>query len=368
LVGRPGIADRFILRFGRDTAHLPSVALAVVAGAAGGWLAKAVGAPLPWLIGSLLVVTALAVRNVRPFGHTVGAPTVFRTISVPVIGVSIGAAFTPEILDEAARWWPSALALFLYIPLAHTIGFLAARRVGGVDAPTAYYGMMPGGFIESIALGDAAGADAALLATFQFLRLILCIVLIPIGFTLATGDAVGSASGVVIGGEVQELTPRDWAVLLACGVAGGVAGKKLGLPAGIVTGPILLSGLAHVLGWVHGGPPRWLIDATQLIFGITLGTRFAGRSADVLLTGIRVLAVSLPVTLLLAAAFSVALHRVVNERWEAVFLAFAPGGLAEMALIALSLEISVIYVTVHHVARILLAVFVARAAEARFLR
>ena len=72
--------------------------------------------------------------------------------------------------------------------------------------------------------------------------------------------------------------------------------------------------------------------------------------------------------LTLTTIAATALHGVVGERWEAVFLAFAPGGLAEMALVALSLEISVVYVTVHHILRIILAVFVARIFAARVLR
>jgi uncharacterized membrane protein AbrB (regulator of aidB expression) len=56
----------------------------------------------------------------------------------------------------------------------------------------------------------------------------------------------------------------------------------------------------------------------------------------------------------------VPLHGFVDQNWTAVFLAFAPGGLAEMSLIALSLQISVIYVTAHHVLRIVLAVLAAR--------
>ena len=51
----------------------------------------------------------------------------------------------------------------------------------------------------------------------------------------------------------------------------------------------------------------------------------------------------------------------------AAFLAFAPGGLAEMSLIALSLNMSVVYVTLHHVARIVLAVTAAKIGS-RWLR
>ena len=51
----------------------------------------------------------------------------------------------------------------------------------------------------------------------------------------------------------------------------------------------------------------------------------------------------------------------------AAFLAFAPGGVAEMSLIALSLQYSVVFVTLHHVARILIAVLVAKVGF-RFVR
>jgi uncharacterized protein len=62
----------------------------------------------------------------------------------------------------------------------------------------------------------------------------------------------------------------------------------------------------------------------------------------------------------LAFMFAEGLHLLVGEPVAAVFLAFAPGGLAEMSLIALSLQMSAIYVTAHHVARIVLAVGLAK--------
>jgi uncharacterized membrane protein AbrB (regulator of aidB expression) len=65
-------------------------------------------------------------------------------------------------------------------------------------------------------------------------------------------------------------------------------------------------------------------------------------------------------TLTLALIAAVALQGAVGERIEAVILAFAPGGVAEMSLVAVSLQISVVYVTAHHVARILLSVLVAK--------
>jgi membrane AbrB-like protein len=362
------MAFRWSFTVAGEEAHVPTMLAAFALGAAGGFAAKALGLPLPMLLGSLITVSAAAIGGLRLGGRVLGIPMPIRSGFVPVIGVSIGTAVTPGILEEATRWWPSVLALFVFIPLAHAISYTLTRRLGGLDKATSYYGTMPGGFIESIWMGDQAGADAAYLTMLQFLRLILCIVLIPIGFSLVTGHAVGSATGAVIGGAEHVLTLTDWAILIAAGVLGAWLGSLTRLPAYMVTGPFLLSAIVHYMGWVEGGPPGWLISLTQLVIGASLGARFAGRSPRILLHGVRLAGVNVAAMLILTTIAATALHGVVGERWEAVFLAFAPGGLAEMALVALSLEISVVYVTVHHILRIILAVFVARIFAAWALR
>ncbi len=361
------MTPQWSFRVAGEEAHVPTMLAAFALGSAGGFAARALGLPLPMLLGSLMAVSAAAILGFRPTGRVLGIPLPIRAGFVPVIGVSIGTAFTPGLLAEAARWWPSFAALLLFIPLAHALSYGLTRRIGGLDRATSYYGTMPGGFIESIAMGERAGADAAYLTMLQFLRLILCIVLIPIGFSLATGGAVGSATGAVIGGAAHPLTASDWAILFAAGALGAWAGHKAALPAAMVTGPFVLSALVHYLGWVEGGPPGWLIALTQLVIGTSLGARFAGRSPRILIDGLRLAGINVAAMLVLSTIAAVSLHGIVGERWEAVFLAFAPGGLAEMALVALSLEISVIYVTLHHILRIILAVLIARAFAGRVL-
>lgn len=352
-------------RLGKEEFHPPTVALALLIGAAGGLIAQALGLPLPMLLGSLVLTSAAAILRVRPTGRVIGLPFAFRATFMPVIGVSIGAAFTPDILSDLARWWPSFAALLIFVPVAHFVTYRITRATSTLDHATTYYGTMPGGFIEALSMGDQAGADGAFLVMLQFLRLIFCIVLIPIGFSILTGHVVGSASGIVIGGD-HVLSASDWGVLFLCGLIGAFGAHRLGLPAYAVTGPLALSGIAHLAGWVGGGPPGWLISFTQLVIGTSLGARFADRPPRILLTGLRLAAVNVSTVFLLTGLFSLALPAIVGESWQAVFLAYAPGGLVEMSLIALSLEISVIYVTLHHVFRIVLAVIFARALAPRF--
>lgn len=343
-----------------------AVAVTLAAGAVGGVIAQGLQLPLGYLLGSLVVTATLAVLRLRILGRAVGLPQPLRMCFVPVIGVAIGGAFTPEVIGQVPGWLPSLAALCLFLPLAHGVAYAIYRR-GGVERRSAYFGAVPGGLIESVQLGEEAGADVALVTVLQFLRLIGTIVAVPLIFWGVTGHAVGSASGVAMVGAEVPLDLREAAVLVAAGLAGVLVGRGLRLPGWIITGPILASAAAHALGWVEGVPPDWLLAVTQVVVGTGLGARFAGAEPAVLRRGAWLAAVNGAVALALALGFALALHALVGEPVAAVFLAFAPGGLAEMSLIALSLEVSVIYVTAHHVARIILAVAQARLG-ARFLR
>lgn len=340
----------------------PALAMTLCLGAAGGLLARALHLPLALLLGSLVVTAVVAAADWRPFGRAVLLPMKLRSAFVPVIGVSIGGAFTPEVLGQAGAWGPSLLALLLFLPLTHGVGFLIYTR-GGLPRLESFFGSVPGGLIETVQMGEEAGGDVRLMTVLQFLRLILTIIFVPLIFMALTGASVGSASGVALPAAAVPLTVQEVAVLLAAGALGFLVGRALRLPAAIMTGPILFSAAAHAVGLVHGVPPAWLVGLTQVVVGAGLGARFAGTDRAMLWRAMRLAVAVAVVSLGIAYAFAVALAGWVDEPVAAVFLAFAPGGLAEMSLIALSLQMSVVYVTVHHVARIVVSVIVAKGAR-----
>jgi uncharacterized protein len=349
-----------VLDFFRSWGRVDPVALGLTLalGILGGMVAHALHLPLGYLLGSLGVTGLTATMGWRPLGRPVTLPGRLRASFVPVIGVSIGGAFTPEVLGQALGWWPSLLALCLFVPVAHGMGYWIYRR-GGLSKRDAFFGAVPGGLIESVQLGEEAGADVRLLTVLQFLRLIGTIISVPLIFLALTGQVVGSASGVALSSGAA-LSAGDVGVLALCGLVGVAVGRAAGLPGWIITGPLAASALVHGMGWVAGTPPGWLIAATQIVLGSGLGARFVGVERAMLCRAARLAAVNGVAALLLAWGFAEAVHVVACEPVTAAFLAFAPGGLAEMSLIALSLQMSVIYVTAHHVVRIMLAVSLAK--------
>ena len=339
---------------GKDYDPIALVATILI-GTGGALLARWTGAPLPWLFGAVIAVGAAALAKVEIVGEPVQFPVKARFYFVPIIGVAIGGAVTPDVIRDIPRWWPSIAALFLFIPVAHAAGFTLFRRIGKLDPNTAWFASMPGGLIEAITMGEERGADLKMLNLLQFLRLIVCILAVPTLFMLVEGVAVGSASGARIT-STGTLDITDAIVLTICGILGLLVGRRIGLPAAIITGPILFSGAAHLAGLTDAVPPPWMISLTQLVVGLTLGIRFAGLSRREIRTCVALTILNVGALLVIATLFGLILSGIVGERVEAVILAFAPGGVVEMSLIAISLEISVIYVTIHHVARILLAV------------
>ncbi|MCF3932450.1 AbrB family transcriptional regulator [Acuticoccus sp. M5D2P5] len=348
------------LRIAGENVNLLAWSLTFAVGAAGGFAAKFIGAPLPMLTGSVFLVGFISV-----FGfHTRGRPPIFpmwiRLFFMPIIGLSIGAAFTPEIMREAINWWPTLLALCVFIPTVHMLGFIGYSRFGGIEPRTAYYASIPGGLIEAIAMGEEAGGDVRMMGALQFMRLILCVMLVPLAFTILSGGSVGSAAGAVLVRGDDSVTLSHIVELVALGAIGFFGGRLLRLPAYIITGPILVSGIAHLSGWTNVIPPAWSVEMTQLVVGVSLGTRFVGMAPKAFVTALKLAFANILMTMILAVLASLALHRAVGQKTEAVTLAFAPGGVAEMSLVAVSLEISVVYVTAHHVLRIVLSIMQAK--------
>lgn len=340
-----------------------AVLATIAIGTLGGALFNLIGAPLPWLAGALVAIAAASLGGMRVRGEPLQFPVDIRKFFVPIVGVSIGGAFTWELFEAASRWWPSFLALVAFVPIAHAVGFMIYRRLGRIDPITAYFASMPGGLIEALTIGEQEGADPRKLGLLQFSRLIFCILLVPLIFLLVEGVAVGSAAGVsMTRPDAPALSLLDVVVLVAAGGIGLFGGQAIGLPAALITGPVIMSGAAHLAGLTDAAPPDWSLDVTQLVVGVSLGVRFVGLGLRDVFDGMTLALLNVLCILAIAAAAGFLLAEAVAQPIDAVLLAFAPGGVVEMSLIAVSLEISVVYVSSHHVARILLTVFMAQAA------
>ena len=336
-----------------------TMAVTLGVGLLGGAVAWMLGLPLAWLLGAMMATALVAQSGLRPLGRGMYLPGAVRARTLPIIGVAIGAAFTPEVAGQLVAWWPTALALAGFLPVAMLTG-MAVFRLGGLPLLDSLYGALPGGLIESAQLAEEAGADPATVTLLHLVRIVATLTAIPLIFIVLTGQVVGRSAGMVLSDVQAAASMSELVILLAIAAAGYLIAARLRLPAAHIVGPLVLSALAYGTGIVQGVLPGWLIAAAQVIVGCALGARFAGVDRVLLM---RVAGLSLASALLLiglALGLSAVLGPIVGEPLATVFLAFAPGGLAEMSLIALSAGVGIPFVMMHHLLRVVLSLVIAR--------
>jgi uncharacterized protein len=122
---------------------------------------------------------------------------------------------------------------------------------------------------------------------------------------------------------------------------------------------MILSAALHLTEVTKSAPPSELVILAQVILGTVLGCRFVGIRARALVPA---MALSLGATLImlgLAFGFALGLQRLTGQSADQLLLAYAPGGLTEMSLVAIALHAEVAFVAAHHVVRILMVIVAA---------
>ncbi|MDK3073901.1 AbrB family transcriptional regulator [Sedimentitalea sp. JM2-8] len=327
----------------------------LIIGSVVGWLAHLTPMPLPFMLGSLLVAGIIAIGMPNALPHGYGFPQPVRTAFIAIIGFAIGSDVTSELIGDLDEMVYSLIAVSFFVLLAHMINYQIFRRLGKMDRTTAIFAGAPGGLIESVTLGEGAGADTRHIVLQQFLRIIFVVALVPIAMSLWVGYPVGSAGGIAAVTS-DEATASGMVFLLAATVGGILAARLLRLPAGELTGPLLVAATLNLVGVGAPATPSWLLNASQIVIGVSLGARFSGFSGQLLLQGIRLGAVSVICMLTIGTILALLILPLTNQPLSVLLITFSPGGVTEMGLIALSLHANPAFVTLHHIYRITLTI------------
>lgn len=297
----------------------------------GGVALDAVGVPSPSLFAALLIGLTLALR--RP--GLLDMPAAGFRAGQAVAGVTLGAFLQSSALRELAHdWLPVALVSAGTLALSLGAGRLLAR-VTPLDAPTAALGMIAGGASGIVGLSGELGADDRLVAFMQYLRVLIVVLSIPILVALAFGGVGGPGAAAMPSapflGDV-----RGWLLTPVLAVAGAALALRLRWTAGVLLGPMLLTGVIVLA--VPGGDalaaPPLLRETAFAVIGLQVGLRFTVQTLRLL--GRLIVPVALTILALLAASFGLAvlLEATTSATLRDSYLATTPGGLYAVLAVA----------------------------------
>lgn len=321
--------------------------LTLIAAVIGGAVFAYLNLPAAWLAGSLVAVSALALA-----GAPVYVPDLLRKVIFVVLGISLGAAVTPETL-AGIRTWPITLSvLVLSLPATMAAVMLYLHYVSGWKYRETLYASAPGALSAVLAMAADAKVDVRMVAFVQTVRVFFLIAALP-GALLAAGLSP-HAGAVPPAAAVHTASLNDMLIMAGTGIASALIAERLRVPAGLMIGPMIVNGVLHGSGYVQGNIPPVLLLISFVVLGAFTGTRFAGTTAAMIRRLFLDSIGAFVVAMIVAVIFAFAASWLSGEDIAKTILAFAPGGLEAMTILAFLIGLDPAFVGAHHLVRFLL--------------
>jgi membrane AbrB-like protein len=310
-----------------------------ICGAAAGWI---LSIPAALLVGPARAVTLASVAGMR-----MGITDWLRDVCMVALGLGIGAGFTADASAAILRWPLAFAVLAVMLVLALQIIRMVLERGFGFDRKSAVLAAIPGHL--SLVLGIAAGSDLDVgrIALVQTIRLLALTVVVPFA-ALAMGYEM-QATVMPLGPPMQV---THLAALTIAGLALALFFKRVGLPAPMLLGPMIVSSLSHMAGLTPGALPGWIMSAAFLGLGTLIGARFSGMPAALVRSGLLAGIASTCISVGMAALAALPVAMALNMPAAHVLTAFAPGGLETMIALGAAMGASPGFVAACHVMRL----------------
>ena len=316
------------------------IARTLLVGACGAVVFNAFGLPAAFMSGALVAVavaTLLGMEVVMPVG--------VRNAAFFCTGIFFGSTVDEETVRSFAAWPISLAVLGLSLVAIMVLIPLYLRRVHGYDRETATLAAVPGALSFVLALALERGADVKRITIVQTSRLALLIIIIPIGFGLFSDIrplGVG-AENVLSGGKV--------ALLFALAALSIPVALMIKIPAPFFSGPFFAVGALFGAGQFEGALPAYILWPALAALGTAIGSRFAGVDLRMLKDGALAGLGSTVLGLTIAGALALPVAYFLSLPALQVWLAFAPGGIDALTVVAFSLGADPAFVAGHQMLR-----------------
>lgn len=324
--------------------RLPGILKALAIGLPAGFLFDWLDTPIPWMIGPMIVIA-----SVNMLGLRVHAPPFGRQTGQVILGSAVGLYFTPTVVAALGANIAAIILATLSAFLIGAIGAVVMSRVSGVDRKSAFFASIPGGSMAMAVLASRYGASIPPVAVSHSLRVSIVIVVVPFALTYGGIPLDASAYTPELPFDLRIFVP--WLVVAA--VLGGIA-EKFHFHNGYLMIPIFLSAGLTIGGVELSAVPGWTTDFAQLMFGLVLGERYERAFFARHKLFIPFALVNALFIMTASAAVGIGLYWAFGLPVSTMIISTAPGGMAEMTIVAQSLQIGVPTVIAFHLFRVII--------------
>ncbi|MBI4783416.1 MAG: AbrB family transcriptional regulator [Oscillatoriophycideae cyanobacterium NC_groundwater_1537_Pr4_S-0.65um_50_18] len=309
-----------------------------------------------WLLSGLIAGAVVLYRYRKVHASTPPPNRLIRQIGLALVGLAIGFSIESSSLVDVLSYIPIFIATsFLLLASCTAIGYLYAQ-MSGVNLLTALLATIPGNLVLVATIAADYGRNVALVSLVQLIRYTSVILLIPFVARVST-----QMSGLSSPVNTFALTPASVGLLLLVALLTGLGvyiAERLNVMAapyfgalvvGVVFNP-LVQGLA--LTSTDFQLPVVFNVLGQILLGISIG-EYWGKKPGLGRRTVGYALASVVLTLIAGFAIAFLIMQVTGWDWLTCVLVAAPGGAAELVLVALTLNHHVELVTAGQVIRLI---------------
>ena len=305
--------------------------------------------PLAWMIGPMIVTSFIALK-----GFQVMMPRLALSSILIILGLHIGNYIDQNLLNQMVNWIWTTIIMFFYIIISILIVSKYLQKFSDYKEKTSIFSAAPGALGPLMILAEYEKSDLSQVATAHLIRLIIIITLFPfIIVNLYPAEALELEKFDYVSQNHWELV-----LLILVSLIFIFFFDKVKVPAALLSGTLVASGVLQIFDIASYKLPDTSINFCLLILGASVGCRFANKTfKEVANNSFHGLVATVLLVLLGFVAAYIATF-FVDTNFLSLILSFCPGGIYEVAVIAIAFDLEPDFVSFHHIIRLLFILFI----------
>ena len=305
--------------------------------------------PLAWFLGPMLITSLAALMGLK-----VKMPRLVLSSVLIVLGLYIGNYIDKSLFAQMHQWIWTSLIMLLYIIVSVLIVSKYLQIFSKYERKTSIFSAAPGALGPLMILAEDEKSDLSQVATSHLIRLIIIITIFP--FIV---DSFYEVEKLTLVDEVlsnQNLI--HLLILIISSITLIFLFDKFRIPAALLSGTLVASGFLQITEIASYQISPDIIDYCLLILGSSVGCRFAEKTFGEI--GINALHSFVATFLLVVLGLIAALVAgfVIDKNFFTLLLSYCPGGIYEVAVIAIFFNLDPEFVSFHHIIRLLMILFI----------
>ena len=305
--------------------------------------------PLAWFLGPMLATSIGALMGLK-----IIIPRIILSSILILLGLYIGNYIDKDLFSQIHQWAFTSLIMFAYIILSIFIVSIYLQKFSKYEKKTSIFSAAPGALGPLMILAEDQKTDLSHVATSHLIRLIIIVTVFPF--------FVNSYYDADLGDFVQEAFKdqniSNLLILIIFSIILILVFDRFKLPAALLSGTLVASGFLQITEIASYQISPMIVDYCLLILGASVGCRFADKTFNEVAKNAfhSFIATFLLVLLGVIAAYAASL--IIDKNFFTLLLSYCPGGIYEVAVIAIFFNLDPEFVSFHHIIRLLMILFI----------